>query len=1001
MGFSSYKYTFRLNASHSNVGKQSSVHAHTFEIALYMKPGDHSFVEYDHTEKVVRDYLTIFSGQNLNTVPPFDTTSPTIENMGEVFFAHLSELLQRDGFQLTKLEVSESPQRIFSISQDDVSEAKMRRLTRSIDNVLRLRPKAITGKDVSTPVSAPAVAVQPEASDSSRAAYVLPVYPHPYQNLIFMIQIIILIIAGALAMALVKSSDLYPLGLDIHGHLFKSDLMFKEILKGNLYPLFTELWYNGVQPFRYWAPLPYYCLAFLQMLTGGDVMNAYLVFVWLSFSVGGIGWLLFGRKLGRPWLAMFFAITWFLLPENIRVFFGEGNLPRMFIAMLLPYIFYFLWQFVCYRRKKMFFPLIVFVPLAILGHLMIAAMIGVASAIFLLIYAISNKRWIESVQALFAMFFTFAVSGIWLVPALTGGLTSMSSEATAKVMIMTSEKLSVSLNPLLRLNGGITTLYIGLSLFLIAMIGLLLSNRKSIPGFSTLLLFSIGSASFISLLIVRLPLSQYFWVMRFIPIVYALFLISLLEWKTLKKSILLIMCCLILVDVIPSLQLKEFDRRMNIPVTHKVIEQTMDVFLFSKAKISTKQRVSLMDLSMYGPMPSYAFGTIEPKTPYVFGWAWQGAATAMNIAYLNESLEKRNYLYMFDRNLELGADTVIIDKNQVVGTQAKEEMLTAANKVGYTLEDESPYSWLFSYPVNSTFGVITRYDCLAIGTTAALVPGILPYYHPGDKLVIDDYSVEELVKYKKIYLSGFFYNNRNNAEKLVREIADAGVQVFVDMSRIPADPLTNRMTFLDIDAQPITFSYSFPNLVTENTVIRPQPFAEDYETWNTVYLNGLTSSTGYAWFENSPRLDFIGTGDNKNITFIGFNILFHAYMAEDNDVKEILNTVMDLQEENLPDRQIVPISVEYGTNIITIRSEYENVNTTLAYQDIFESDQPIRSMNNLLIVDQGTTVIRMSYPYFGEGLLVTLFGILAESAMAFLIFRKSKKKPPQALEGVV
>jgi len=115
-------------------------------------------------------------------------------------------------------------------------------------------------------------------------------------------------------------------------------------------------------------------------------------------------------------------------------------------------------------------------------------------------------------------------------------------------------------------------------------------------------------------------------------------------------------------------------------------------------------------------------------------------------------------------------------------------------------------------------------------------------------------------------------------------------------------------------------------------------------------------------------------------------------MAEDDAVKGILNTVMDLREDNLPDREIVPVTVDYDKNKITIRSEFDNVNTTLAYQDIFESDQPIRSMNNLLIVDRGTTVIRMTYPHLAGGLLVTLFGVLAEIATAFLIFRKSKTK---------
>jgi uncharacterized membrane protein len=115
-------------------------------------------------------------------------------------------------------------------------------------------------------------------------------------------------------------------------------------------------------------------------------------------------------------------------------------------------------------------------------------------------------------------------------------------------------------------------------------------------------------------------------------------------------------------------------------------------------------------------------------------------------------------------------------------------------------------------------------------------------------------------------------------------------------------------------------------------------------------------------------------------------------MAQDNNVKGILNSVMDLQENNPPDRKIVPITVEYTADTIKIRSEYDNVNTTIAYQDIFESEQPIRSMNNLLIVDKGTTIIRMSYPHLAGGLLVTLFGVFAEIAIAFLIFRKSKTK---------
>jgi uncharacterized membrane protein len=107
---------------------------------------------------------------------------------------------------------------------------------------------------------------------------------------------------------------------------------------------------------------------------------------------------------------------------------------------------------------------------------------------------------------------------------------------------------------------------------------------------------------------------------------------------------------------------------------------------------------------------------------------------------------------------------------------------------------------------------------------------------------------------------------------------------------------------------------------------------------------------------------------------------------------------MELKENALPKRTIVPIDIEFSKNRITIRSDFDNVNTTLAYQDIFESDQPIRSMNNLLIVDSGTTEIKMSYPHLAEGVAVTLIGILAEIATIILIFRKSKKNPHTGLK---
>ncbi|NLT12440.1 MAG: hypothetical protein GXY06_08535 [Clostridiaceae bacterium] len=991
MAVSSYRLTFRINASHENLAGPG-VHSHTFEISVLLNTQPDNFRPFDQTEKQINAILSEYNGKSLNTCPPFDHLPPTLENVGDALFVRVGSLVEESGYRLIQLTISQSPEQTYKASTDTVTQEKFELILDAFKNIEELSDNITKSAEDSPVKKSLSGAFHGNSTDWNppRIMRSKDRFYHSKPSYLYFICAGFIIIAGYFLMLYVKSTGLYPLGLDIHGHLFKSDLLHSELSRGKLFPLFTPYWYNGVQPFRYWAPLPYYSLAFLQFI-GGTPFNSYLLFIWLSFSVGGLGWLLFARKLNRPYLGLFISAFWFFMPENLRVFFGEGNVPRMFVAMVLPYIVYSLWQFVYYEKKKAIFPLVLLTPLAVMGHLMIAAMLGIASAIFLAIYSIVNKRYYYSIIALFSMFLSFFLCGVWLFPALVGGLASMNSEATSEVMLLTSVTLSKSLNPMLRFYGNSTGLYFGLSILIISIVGLILSNKKSSPGFISFLIIVIASTTALAPLILLLPFSQLLWVSRFTPVVYAFFLLGFLEWKSLKRPLLISFCIILALDGAISFSLDRFDYRMNIPATIHDMDRTSEEYLFTSAKEKSLQRVSLMDLSLWGPMPSYTFGTLAPQTEYVFGWAWQGAVTAQNIAYLNESLEKGNYLYLFDRNLELGADVVLINKNQIKGEADRISLEEAATIVGYQLEEESDYTLLYRYPVEGRFGVITDYSCLAIGTTAALVPGILPYYHPGDKLIIDDYSLEELTRYEKIYLSGFFYDDRQKAEELVRAAADQGAEIFIDMSRIPADPLTNRMTFLDVDAQPISFTNNYPILITDHATVQPKPFIEDYSVWNTVYLNGLDDASGYAWFENSPRLDFIGTAGDSNITFIGFNILFHAYTADDLEVKEILNQVMDLKEGNLPVRTVVPIDVEYKDHTIEIYSEYDNVNTTLAYQDIFNSEQPIRMQNNFLFVDKGTTVITYSYPYLSAGILLTIFGLSGEALVLWFLFKKSKK----------
>ena len=203
---------------------------------------------------------------------------------------------------------------------------------------------------------------------------------------------IFILVSAVLLVNYIQALGIYPTGFDVFGHLFKSNLLYENIKEGNLYPLYTNLWYNGLQPFRYWAPLPYYLLAVLQFIADGDVMNSYLLFIGVSFTVGALGWIKFGIKHNRIFLATVIGCLWFFLPDNARVFFSEGNIPRMVIAMILPYLFYYIWEFVEYKRKYCIFPVIIFMCLITLCHVMVAAMVGIGTFIFVSIYSFANKK---------------------------------------------------------------------------------------------------------------------------------------------------------------------------------------------------------------------------------------------------------------------------------------------------------------------------------------------------------------------------------------------------------------------------------------------------------------------------------------------------------------------------------------------------------------------------------------------------------------------------------
>ncbi|QEY35695.1 hypothetical protein FL966_11845 [Caproiciproducens galactitolivorans] len=116
-----YKYTFKLHISHNpvSVSKQSA-HFHTIKIILYLQNFNNKFSKYDVIEKIIQNYFKIYEGAYLNETASFYELDPTIENIGRVFYSHLKSIVRENGFELLTLEISETPTRIFSISEKEI-----------------------------------------------------------------------------------------------------------------------------------------------------------------------------------------------------------------------------------------------------------------------------------------------------------------------------------------------------------------------------------------------------------------------------------------------------------------------------------------------------------------------------------------------------------------------------------------------------------------------------------------------------------------------------------------------------------------------------------------------------------------------------------------------------------------------------------------------------------------------------------------------------------------
>lgn len=805
--------------------------------------------------------------------------------------------------------------------------------------------------------------------------------------LLFLMPFVYLLTAW-LVIWLINANGIYPSGSDTMYHVYRGDYVYKSIKSGNLFPLYDPMWYNGVELLRYWSPLPAYVMALCQFIAGGSQFGAYLIFVGGVCFFGAFVWPFIGRGFNRPFLGAFIGLLWFFMPNNLCAVFIEGNLARSLSMIFLPVFIYAVYKYLENQRLRYILLMVFTFVLIALCHLGYAGMIAIAVILYGIVYMFQGGKKKAVLDVIISMVIGLMLLGIWMVASLRGGITSLdNSENMANFF----QNLWTTINPFERLIKGFGSFYFGFAAVFVTIFGILFGYKKSRTGFITGLIILLLTTDTAYIVLKHLPGSQYLWMLRFISIALCMILMSFLMWDRLKKPLVVMLCVLLVADTIPSLSLITGEQN-NVSADERMTA-VQNKTLITKAQSVTRQRLALMDESILGATGSWLVSDYGNPVASTFGAGREAANTSKNIVNLNKAFAQGDFLYVFDRCLELGDDSVLVKMSLLEHyNNSLDDVEKAANAVGYKRVEKNEQYVLYHIDTPDSWGVVSSYRAIAIGTGADIISMQFPAVETADSDNLTDYTYEDLCGYKEVFLNGFTYDDREIAEDLVLRLSRAGVKVIIYADGIPQDKATHSQSFLGVTCSAITFHNGYPDMDTRIGVIYPDMFPQGHTTWNTVYLDGLDTVWG-TFYDNGFSLDFYGTVKNDNIIMTGLNLTYFYSLTDDQAIGQLLSNMTGISSNELPDRKIVPLNVEYGKNRITITSDNDNVDTTLAYHDIFGKSSGITSRNNLLYVNKGTTVIKLKYPYLWQGAAVSIAGVVL-LVVWMIVKRKSQKKQP-------
>ena len=695
--------------------------------------------------------------------------------------------------------------------------------------------------------------------------------------------------------------QVYPWGSDTLGHVYRAEYLREMIEKGDFYPDLYPGWYMGIQLLRYHPPLPNYFLIGLTLALG-DPIAAANWFIAICALIGGWGWLLYQRWIG--WIpAIIGGSLYIFLPDNVRVALAEGNLPRALATAILPYAVYLLLHSLQKSGTRWHrFGLTIIFALFVLIHAMMAAIYAVCAIVLAMLCWIGRSTSFRLVAlAVASVLFGVMLSGLWLLPSLTGGITDLDTSTMTEALAVFP--LSNYLNPLLRI-GNPEAVYISPVLLLLSFTALFVGKGRNGYNIALTLVGLVGvliTTPGVNNLFNALPLHNLLWPLRFLGIASFMLLFGLMwrmrAWYRSQSLFLIIVVALLIVDSLGSLSLIHLRPLRSDIVTISQKLPNLDGW-----------REATLDLSQLGSAASLLFSA-DSRKEQIYGWAYQGARTARNVAGINEAMQSGYTGYVLDRLTLLGADDVVLLNKLPVAREIGDRLnsfgfqpIFAGDVLTLHHRDGKPRAY------------VANWQAFGIGRGVQNFAYIFPQIITGTSIQVDDYALEDLARYKTLVLSGFQWKDRQTAEDLIRKVAASGVRVVVDLTRVPEDPVARIPRFLDVWAEQIILAAEPIRLTSLEGFYELQPFSDGAGLWYTHTPQGIekTSLVFDYLGERVTALGFNNYGAGQ-VWFIGINLPYHALISRDPVAISLLAELLQLPFDEPTGYSVVPLN-QYVAN---------------------------------------------------------------------------------------